>query len=201
MAEYRDRQTSIGGVPVDRQTVVTEDPPPVIYERRGLSGGAVAALVLAGLAVAVLITLLILNTQQSNRDQELAIERARAEAAERAAAQAQAQPQQSQPSVVVVPPSQPSTVPVPTPVPSQSAPAAAPPSSSTSSVSLEVDVNSKLMDDADLRSHPINVKVENGTATLSGELPSEELKARAERAALSVRGIRRVRNNITVQAQ
>ena len=201
MAEIRERQTVIDGVPVDRRTVIEEDHPPVVYAQRGLSGGAIAALVIAGIAVAILITMLILNNQQQNRDQELAIERARAEAAERAAAQAQSAPQQSQPPVVVVPPAQPPAIPIPAPMPSQSAPATAPSSSSTSSVSLEVDVNTKLLEDPDLLSHPINVKVENGTATLSGELPSEDLKARAEKIAISVKGIRRVRNNITVKAQ
>ena len=58
-----------------------------------------------------------------------------------------------------------------------------------------------MLDDPDLRTHPIDVKVDNGTATLSGELPSEELKARAGKVALSVKGVRRVTNNITVKPE
>jgi len=199
MAEIRDTHTVVDEVPVERRTVIEGDYPPMVYERRGLSGGAVAALVIAGIIGAILITLLILNTQQRNQDAELATERARADAAQRAAAQAPSPTQQPQPPVVVMQPSQPTTVPVPVPVPTQ--PATTPSTSSTSSVSTEVDVTTKLLDDADLRTHPINVKVDNGTATLSGELPSEELKARAERIASSVKGVRRVKNNITVKSE
>jgi hyperosmotically inducible protein len=182
----------------ETHTVVEEDYPPVVYERRGLSGGAIAALVIAGIIGAVLITLLILNTQQRNQEADLAMERARADAAQRAAAQPPtAQPPAAQPPVVVV---QPPQTPVPAPMPSQAAPAATPSPSSTSNVSVEVDVTTKLLDDSDLRTHPIDVKVDNGTATLSGELPSEELKARAERVAMSVKGVRRVKNNIAVKS-
>lgn len=200
MAEIRETHTVVDDVPVERRTVIEDDSSPVVYERRGMSGGAIAALVIAGIAIAVLITLLILNSQQRDHDQELAMERARADAAQRAAAQSPAPTQQqpaAQPPVIVMPPSQPTVV----PVPSQPAPAAAPSTSSTSSVSIEVDVTSKLLDDSDLRTHPIDVKVDNGTATLSGELPSEELKAKAEKVVLSVKGVRRVRNNITVKSE
>ncbi|MEN3335680.1 MAG: hypothetical protein V7641_5045 [Blastocatellia bacterium] len=199
MAEIRETHTVVDEVPVERRTGIEDDYPPVVYERRGLSGGAIAALVIAGIAAAILITFLILNNQQRDHDQEMALERARADAAQRAAAQSPTptQPPQ-QPPVVVMQPSQPTVVPVP--VPSQSAPAAAPSTSAPSSVSVEVDVTTKLLDDADLRTHPIDVKVNNGTATLSGELPSEEMKAKAERVAMSVKGVRRVKNNITVKS-
>src|SRR5438045_3638462 len=122
MAEIRETHTVVDDVPVERRTVVEDDYPPVVYERRGLSGGAIAALVIAGIAIAVLITFLILNNQQRDHDQELAMERARADAAQRAAAQPPTPTQQPQPPVVVMPPSQPTVV----PVPSQPAPAAAP---------------------------------------------------------------------------
>ena len=207
MAQIRETHTVVEDVPLDRRTAVEEDYPPVVYERRGLSGGAIAALVIAGIAVAVLITLLIMNNQQRNQDSQLEIERARADAAQRAAAPPQmpatTQPAQPAPPVVVMPPpSSPTTVTVPAP-PSSPTPssAAAPSASSTSGVTVEVDVTSKLLDDSELRTHPIDVKVSNGTATLSGELPSEELKSRAERIASSVKGVRRVVNKITVKGE
>jgi Predicted periplasmic or secreted lipoprotein len=201
MAQIRETHTVVDDVPVERRTVIEDDYPPVVYERRGLSGGAIAALVIAGIAIAVLITLLIMNNQQRDHEQELAMERARADAAQRAAAQpSTTQPPAAQPPVVVMQPSQPSPPTVVT-VPSQSAPATTPSTSSTSSVSVEVDVTTKMLDDSDLRTHPIDVKVDNGTATLSGELPSEELKAKAEKVALSVKGVRRVKNNITVKSE
>ena len=197
MAEIRETHTVVDEVPVERRTVVEDDYPPVVYERRGLSGGAVAALIIAGIAAAVLITLLILNNQQRNQEAQLELERARTDAAQRAAAQPPISTQPAPaPPVVVVPPSQPTTVTVP--APSQPATAAAPSTGSTSNVTVEVDVTTKLLDDPDLRTHPIDVKVDNGTATLSGELPSEELKAKAERIASTVKGVRHVVNKITV---
>jgi hyperosmotically inducible periplasmic protein len=62
-------------------------------------------------------------------------------------------------------------------------------------------VTTKLLDDPELRKHPLDVKVSNGTATLSGTVPSEEIKTRAEQAAKTVKGVRRVVNNITVSSQ
>src|SRR5581483_10623747 len=204
MAEIRETHTVVEDVPVERRTVVEEDYPPVVYERRGLSGGAIAALVIAGIAVAVLITLLIMNNQQRNQDAQLEIERARADAAQRAAAQPQmpAPAQPAPPVVVMPPPASPTTVTVPAPASSPTpSSAAAPSTSSTSAITVEVDVTTKLLDDSELRTHPIDVKVSNSTATLSGELPSEELKSRAERIAGSVKGVRRVVNKITVKGE
>jgi hyperosmotically inducible periplasmic protein len=203
MAEIREKRTVID-IPVERPRVVETEPvieteyDHIIHERRGISGAAVAAIVVAAMVAAIFITLLIVNNQQQSREDELAIERERAAAAERRAAQSAQQPQPLQPpQVVVVPQTQPSTVTVP--VPSQPAPSASPSTSATSNLSIEVDVNSRLLDDPDLRSHPITVRLENGSATLSGSVPSEALKLRAEKLAMSVKGVRRVVNNITVQ--
>jgi hypothetical protein len=65
----------------------------VVNERRGMSGVAVAALVVAGIAAAAVITMLIINSQQRNSDEALAQERARTGAVQ----QTPAQPAQQQP--------------------------------------------------------------------------------------------------------
>ena len=80
-------------------------------------------------------------------------------------------------------------VPVPVPVPSASQPAPSTSEPAVSDTSIEVDINSKLIDDGDLRSHPLSVKFSGGTVTLSGSLPSEELKTRAEQVAKTVKGV------------
>ena len=196
MSEYRETRRTVEE-PIKRARPVVETHyDSVVSEDRGMSGGAVAALVLAAIAAAVVITMLIVNTQQRNTEDELAQERARTAAAQQATSQQPSQP--SQPSVIVVP-SQPSSVQqVPVPVPSQPAPAATP--STPSSTELEVDVNSKLLDDPDLRSSSIDVKVTGGTAMLSGQVPTEELKTRAEKLARTVKGIRSVINSIEVKS-
>ncbi len=195
MSEYRE--TRIEDVPIKRaRPVVETHRDSVIRESNGMSGGAIAALVLASIAVGVLIAMLIVNTQQRNRDDELAQDRERMAAAQ----QAQPSPQPSQqpiqqPPIVVTP--QPSATPVPVPVPSQPAPVATAPSSTQ----LEVDVTSKFLDDQDLRTHPLDVKVTGGTAVLSGQVPTDELKDRAEKIARSIKGIRSVVNSIVVKPE
>jgi len=195
MSEYRETRTVVEDVPIQRaRPVVETQHESVVHESRGMSGGEVVALVLAGIAAAVVITILILNSQQRETEDQLAIERARA-----AAAQEQ-QPAQTSPQqpIVVVPPSQPPAVQVPVPVPAPSQPA--PSTTAPTNIEVEVDINSKLLDDQDLRSQSIDVKFNSGIAVLSGRVSSEELKTRAERVAKTVKGVRSVINNITVQA-
>jgi hypothetical protein len=191
MSEYREKRTVVENVPVGRPVVETQYDS-VVHERAGMSGGAIAALVLAAIAATIVITMLIINNQQQNTEDELAQERARAAAAQQTPPQQQPQ----QPVIVTVPQSQPATVPVPVPVPSQSAPAVTAPTATE----IEIDVTTKLLDDPDLRSHPVDVKVSGGTATLSGHVPSEDLKMRAEKLAGTVKGVRSVINHLTVQS-
>jgi len=187
VSEYREKRTVVENVPVGRPVVES-----VVHEQSGMSGGAIAALVLAAIAATIVITMLIINNQQQNTEDELAQERARAAAIQQTPPQQQPQ----QPVIVTVPQSQPATVPVPVPVPSQSAPAVTAPTATE----IEIDVTSKLLDDPDLRSHPVDVKVSGGTATLSGHVPSEDLKMRAEKLAGTVKGVRSVINHLTVQS-
>ena len=155
-----------------------------------MSGVAIAALVLAAVAASIVITMLILNSKQSATEDQLAQERARAANAEQTPA--------AQPPVIVMPPSQPATAPVVTPPPSQPAPN--PTATAPTSTELEINVTSKMLDDAELRSSFIDVKVSGSTATLSGRVPSQELKTRAERLAKTVKGVSSVINDIVVKA-
>ena len=94
-------------------------------------------------------------------------------------------------------PQSPSTVPVP--APSQPAPSTT--ATAPTSTELEIDISSKFLDDPDLRSYPIDVKVAGGTAMLSGHVPNDGLRTRAEKLAKSVKGIRSVTNNIAVKPE
>jgi type II secretory pathway pseudopilin PulG len=193
MSEYTEKRTVVEDVPIKRARPVVETQyDSVVREQRGMSGGAITALVLAAIAAAVVITMLIMNNQQRNSDEELAQERARNAAAQ----QAQAQQPSQQPPVIVMPQS-PSTVPVP--APSQPAPSTT--ATAPTSTELEIDINSKFLDDQDLRSYPIDVKVIGGTAMLSGHAPNNELRTRAEKLAKTVKGIRSVTNNIVVKPE
>ena len=200
MAEIKENRTVIQDYPGAGQRVVEHEYDQVVHERRGPSGGAIAAMVIGAMVAAIVITLIIVNSRDQEFENQLAIERERALAAERSAAQ-NSSPQAQQPNVVVVPQPQPSTIPVPVPVPVPS-PAPSADASSTSkptATSIEVDVNSKFLDDTELSVYPIQVKFADGAVTLSGEVPKEALKAKAEKVAATVKGVQRVINNITVR--
>jgi hypothetical protein len=157
-----------------------------------MSGVAIAALVIAAITAAVVITMLILNSQQKKTDEELAQERART-------AIAQQTPAQPQPVIVNVPPSQPAIVPAPYPVPAPAQPAPTETRTVPSNASVEIDVTSRLQSDEDLRTYAIDVKVTGGTALLSGRVPTDELKRRAETLAKTVRGVHSIINDIAVR--
>jgi Predicted periplasmic or secreted lipoprotein len=196
MSEYREKRVVVEEIPIGRRPVIEEQHDTIVHERSGISGAAIAAIVIAAIAAAVLITLMIVNSNQQGREDDLARQRDRAEADARAAQAAN----QQQPAAVPQPQSQPSTVvvPIPVPVPSASQPAPSTTEPPISDTSIEVDINSKLLDDGELRTHPLDVKVSGGTARLSGNLPNEDLKMRVEKIAKTVKGVRRVVNDITV---
>ena len=201
MDEIQEKREVVHDYSTAGQPVVERRYDHVVREPRGLSGGAIAAIVISAVIAAALITWLIVSNQQQNRDQELAVERERAAAAQ---AQAQQPQQQSQPPNVVVmpqPQSQPSTIPVPVPVPVPTQPAPETSSAAPSNTGIEINVNQKFLDDKQLSSYTIDAKADNGVVTLSGELPSNDLKMRAEKLAGTVKGVRRVVNNITVRSE
>lgn len=190
MSDYVEKRRIIQAAPIRNDRVVESyHHDAVVNEPSGMSGGAVAALVLSSIALAVLITLLIMTNQQRGTDEQLAQERARA-------AEAQQQiPQQQQPSVVVVPQSPTTSAPAAAPAPEPAAAAGAP-----TNTEIEIDVRGRLLDDADLRSLPIEIKAASGgVVTLSGDVPNEKLKLQAERLAAKVKGVRSVINNIVVE--
>jgi hypothetical protein len=192
LSEYGEKRTVVQEVPVGSRPVVETRYDSVVDERRGMSGGAIAALVVAAITAAVVITMLILNSQQRNSDEELAQERARTAAAQQT-------PAQQQPVIVNMPPSQPATVAVPYPVAGPSQPAPIDARTTPSSARVETDVTSRLQNDEKLRTYAIEVKVTGGTAILSGHLPDEDLKSRAEKLAGAVNGIQSVINDIAVR--
>ena len=194
MSEYTEKRTVSQQIPVRSRPIVETQYDSVVHEDRPMSGGAIAALVLAVLAVGVVITMLIVNNQQRSQDDQLAQERARAAAAEQNASQ----PSQQQPLIVPVP--QPTAVPVPYPVPGAAQSSPADSATASSSAHVEGDIISKLRSDRDLRLYSIDVKVTtDGTAVLSGRVPSENLKTRAETLAMIVKGVNGTINNIEVQ--
>jgi len=122
-------------------------------------------------------------------------------------AQARANNQQAtqqQPLVVTVPPaSQPTAIPVPVPTPAPSAPTSQSGTrsadASVANVSLETDVILKFSDDKELVLYALTAKASNGVVTLTGAVPTADLRKKAADVAMSVNGVKRVINNIVVQ--
>jgi type II secretory pathway pseudopilin PulG len=193
LSEYIDKRIVVQDVPVGSRPIIETRYDSVTGERRGRSGVAVAALVVAGITAAVVITMMILNTQQRNSDDALARERARTAEAQ----QALAQPAQQPPIIVNMPPSQPATATYPVVVPSEPAPVFT--RLAPSNASVEIDVTSRLQNDELLRPYAIDVNVTGGIATLSGNVPDEDLKERAEKLARAVKAVQSVVNDIAVK--
>jgi hyperosmotically inducible periplasmic protein len=192
MSNYEERHTvdevRSGPRPMTR---AIPEPVVVVEEREGMSGLAIAVIVAAAIAATTLIVYLIINNQQQNRDAQ----QAKDQIAQSQLPQPQSQPAQ-QPLIVTVPQSQPAAA---APV----APPVAPPSGAGSSSSIDnaqADLNSKLLRDDQLSAYSVNASVDNGIATLSGDLPSSDLKMRAEQVAKSVKGVSAVINHISVQS-
>jgi hypothetical protein len=106
-------------------------------------------------------------------------------------------PTQQVPPVIVQPPPATTTQPAPIVV--------APPAPTTSAApqlddaTIEANVNKVLTDDADLKDAGITVTVINGRATLIGSVKTPDLKARAERLAHSIKGVKAIDSKIMVE--
>jgi hypothetical protein len=174
-----------------------------VPERRGISGGAVAALVIGAVALVTILFLFLLNRQDEvNANVRVATAPT---------------PVVQQPPVIVQQPAtttqQPPVI-IQQPPPTTAAPiVVTPPSTSTSSSSttttttapsgtddatVQINVDKKLTDDTTLGSLGILATVIEGKVTLTGTVNSEDLKSRAERLVKAVKGVKRVDNQITV---
>jgi uncharacterized protein HemX len=162
-------------------------------ERSGVSGAALAAIVVGVIALAAIIILFVMN-QQNNANANANM------------AQAQQPPttivqQPAQQAPVVVQQPAPATQPAPVIVNQQPAPVTTS-GTTTSSVpddsSIQTAVDKKLTDDPVFSTLGITATVLNGKATLMGTVKSDALKAQVERAIRSVKGVKSVDNQLTV---
>jgi hypothetical protein len=161
-------------------------------ERSGVSGAALAAIVVGVIALAAIIILFVMNQQNAANDN------ATAQQPPQTIVQQPAQ----QPPVIVQQPA-PATQPAPVII-NQPAPAGGA-TTTTSSARTEPDdstvqaaVDKKLSDDPTLAALGITATVMNGKVTLMGSVHSQAEKSVVERAVRNVKGVKSVDNQISV---
>jgi len=159
----------------------------VRYTDGGISGAALAAIVVGVIALAAILILFMMNQQATNDNL----------AAQQPTTTIVQQPAQQQPPVIV---EQPATTTQPAPVIiNNPAPAGGSAATSTSAdANVQAAVDKRLSDDPTLSSLGITATVMNGKVTLMGIVKSDALKAQVERAVRSVKGVKSIDNQISV---
>src|ERR1041385_7897232 len=163
-------------------------------ERSGVSGAALAAIVVGVVALAAIIILFVMNQQQNAVNDNATAQQPPQTIIKQRAAQ--------QPPVIVQQPA-PAAQP---PVIINGQPAAAPaPGGSTSTgpddSTVQAAVDKKLSDDPALSALGITVTIMNGKATLYGSVHSAAEKNQVERAGRNVKGVKSIDNQITVSGE
>jgi len=157
--------------------------------RSGVSGAALAAIVVGVVALAAIIILFALNRQQDTVNDNMTAQQP---------PQTIVQQPAQQPPVIVQQPAPAAQPPViingqPAPASGGSTNASGPDDST-----VQAAVDKKLSDDPKLSSLGITVTVINGKATLMGSVQSVADKNLVERAVRNVRGVKTVDNQISV---
>lgn len=89
-------------------------------------------------------------------------------------------------------PSRSAASPTPSPIPTETA------SDITDDATVKVAIDKKLQDNPDLSPFSITFAINDGSVTLDGIVPSDELRAKIEKLVRTVRGVKQVDNQIAV---
>jgi hypothetical protein len=169
-------------------------------ERRGISGGTVAALVVGVVALMTILFLFVMNRQSmddSNANMRIAT--------------TVPSPASEPPPVIIQQPPPPPVI-VEQPAPATTQPIIVPNTGSTmgsdtgsasrsngpDDSTIQTNVDRRLSDDSQLASLGLIATVVDGKVTLTGTVPSADLKAKAERDVKTIKGVRSVDNQIIV---
>jgi hypothetical protein len=200
--EQQKRSRVVIETPTARREVVQTTTAARVPERRGISTGVVAALVIGTVALVTLLFLFILNRQTSGTEVN-----ANVQTAEKPVQQPpviiQQQPTPLPQTPIII--QQPATTTAQPPVIiEQPAPATAPPAttqpSGTDDTAIQSAIDKKMAEDATLSTVGVSITVLNGKATLIGTVDSQALKNQVERLVKTVKGVRTVDNQIIVSA-
>jgi len=158
-------------------------------ERTGVSGAALAAIVVGVVALAAIIILFVINQQQDSVNNNMTAQQP---------PQTIVQQPAQQPPVIVQQPA-PATQPAPVIINGQPAPVSG--GSTTTGPddsSIQAAIDKKFSDDPKLSSLGVTTTVVGGKVTLTGSVQSNADKSLAEKAVRNVKGVKSVDNQISV---
>ncbi len=199
--EQRKRSRVVVETPAARREVV-ETRVERVPERRGVSAGVVAALVIGAVALVTILFLFLMNRQQEIDNTNVRVTTAPTPVPQTTIIQ-QPAPVQQPPVIVTQPPTTTTQPIVVTPPPATSTTTTSSSTtterpSGTDDATVQSNVDRKLSADPKLASLGVMATVIDGKATLTGTVESADLKRSVERAVKSVKGVRSVDNQITV---
>jgi BON domain len=199
--EQRRRSRVVVETPAARREVV-ETQVARVPERRGMSTGAVAALVVGAVALVTILFLFLMNRQQTDNT-NVRVMTAPTPVPQTTIIQ-QPAPVQQPPVVIQQPPSttttttQPIIVPPPATTTTTTASTDTTASSGTDDASVQMNVDKRMSEDTGLAPLGIIATVTNGRVTLTGTVDTLDQKRSAETVVKRVKGVKGVDNRITV---
>jgi hypothetical protein len=171
-------------------------------ERRGISTGVVAALVIGSIALVTILFLFILNRQNNDTAINANVRTTETTATpiqQPAVVQQPAQPQQ--PPIIIQQPatttSQPPVI-INQPAPPATSSDAASRPSGTDDSAIQSAIDKKMAEDATLSTVAVTATVSGGKVTLIGTADTRAIKDQAERLVKSIKGVKSVDNQIVV---
>jgi BON domain len=178
------------------QTVTARAP-----ERRGVSTGVVAALVIGAVALVTILFLFILNRQNNGTEVNANVQTAATPLPQQPVIVQQATPLPQTPIIIQQPATTTSTQPpiiIEQPAPATTTTAPATTTSGNDDAAVQSAIDKKMAEDATLSTVGVTVTVSNGKATLIGTVDTQALKNQVERLVKSVKGVRTVDSQIIV---
>ena len=175
------------------QTVTARTP-----ERRGVSTGVVAALVIGSIALVTLLFLFILNRQNSSTEVSANVQTAQTPVQQPPVIiQQQPTPLPQTPIIIQQPATTTTQPPV---IIEQPAPATAEPArpSGTDDSTIQSAIDKKMAEDATLSTVGVTATVLDGKVTLIGTVDSQALKNQVERLVKTVKGVKAIDNQIVL---
>jgi hypothetical protein len=173
-------------------------------ERRGVSTGVVAALVIGSIALVTILFLFILNRQSADTAINANVRTTETTATpiqQPVVIQQPAPVQQQQPPIIIQQPatttSQPPVI-INQPAPPATSSDTASRPSGTDDSTIQSAIDKKMAEDATLSTAAVTATVSGGKVTLIGTADTRAIKDQAERLVKSIKGVRSVDNQIVV---